>query len=93
MQFLILLCFIYIFVCVSGMEWDKFNAAQALSWPLNYNSFTDPSSIWLRDLTTLILRARTHAKSLVVDMHVDWHQPRLLRLPQEYERLFTVSDQ
>lgn len=74
-----------------GMEWDKFNAAQALSWPVMSNSFADPPSLWLRELSPLIVRAWSHARGLIVDMHVDWHQPRLLRLPQEYERLFTVS--
>ncbi|XP_063705432.1 E3 ubiquitin-protein ligase Ubr3-like [Culicoides brevitarsis] len=69
-----------------GMDWSEFDATKALC-------FAEKMSIklpiqWCSQL--LDVPPPHHVtRDLILQQHVAWQQPRLLRLPREYERLFT----
>lgn len=72
----------------SGMDWKDFNASKALSF-LPEVRISLPVG-WCAQLR----RSQNNEsvfKELVPKQHVAWQQPRLLSLPREYEKLFTVS--
>ncbi|KAG8292093.1 E3 ubiquitin-protein ligase ubr3 [Homalodisca vitripennis] len=68
-----------------GMTLEQFNASVALSWP-------EPKGghvvTWTRQLADFINRSPVAARSFLSEQHVLWHQPRLLTLPQLYDRIF-----
>lgn len=71
----------------AGMDWADFNASKALSF-LPEVRVSLPVS-WCAQLR----RSQNNEsvfKELVPKQHVAWQQPRLLSLPREYEKLFTV---
>lgn len=73
----------------SGMDWKDFNASKALSF-LPEVRISLPVG-WCAQLR----RSQNNEsvfKELVPKQHVAWQQPRLLSLPREYEKLFTVSE-
>lgn len=70
-----------------GMDWGEFSAARALSWP--EASGTVLPRRWLTQLAPVARLARLAARSLLLEQHSPWRRPRLLRLPREYERIFT----
>lgn len=71
-----------------SMDWDKFNAAKALCF-VPGTEFTLPIK-WCGELMELGPPHDT-TRDLIMNQHVNWQQPKLLGLPREYERLFTVG--
>ena len=79
-----------------GMDWDSFNAAKALCFiPGTEQSLP---KLWcdqlmdMKPLSTIDPIGQIKATTaLISNQHALWQQPRLLGLPREYERLFTVS--
>lgn len=72
----------------SGMDWEVFNGAKALCFvPGTEKSLP---RLWC-DQFMDIKPPFDLIQELVVSQHAVWYQPRLLQLPREYERLFTVS--
>lgn len=70
-----------------GMDWSEFNAAKALSFCENM-SVRLPIQ-WCCQLKD-VPPPHHVTRELILQQHIAWQQPRLLRLPREYERLFTV---
>lgn len=79
----------YLELVTDSMDWDAFNAAKALC----FIAGTEESlpRFWCNQL--LSFRPPTDALSelAMISQHVAWQQPKLLDLPREYERLFTVQ--
>lgn len=71
-----------------SMDWKKFHAGKALcfakdtelSLPINWCKVLKESR-----------PPHDTTRELIMSQHTAWHQPQLLALPREYERLFTVS--
>lgn len=74
-----------------GMDWDCFNAAVALNWPQDTSTAITTPRLWCDQLCAFAGRSQIAARNFLVDQHVLWHPPRLLSLPREYEKIFTVS--
>jgi E3 ubiquitin-protein ligase UBR3 len=77
----------YLELVTKSMDWDKFNASKALCF-LPGTEMELPK-FWLNQLKS-IRPSYESTRSLIVKQHIDWQQPRLLGLPREYEKLFTV---
>lgn len=71
-----------------SMDWKKFNAAKALC-------FAKDTELSLPIHWCEVLKEsrppHDTTRELITSQHTAWHQPQLLALPREYERLFTVS--
>jgi E3 ubiquitin-protein ligase UBR3 len=78
----------YVELVTKSMDWKDFNATKALSF-VPGTEFSLPNS-WCQHLLEVMMTYR-QTTDLIGSQHVNWHQPRLLGLPREYERLFTVS--
>lgn len=78
----------YLELVTESMDWESFNASKGLCFiPGTEKSLPH---YWCSQF----MEARPPSDSireLVVNQHVSWQQPRLLGLPKEYERLFTVN--
>lgn len=72
-----------------SMEWKNFNAAKALCFAKN-TEISLPIH-WCHELKESRPPHDT-TRELIVNQHLAWHQPQLLSLPREYERLFTVRE-
>lgn len=70
-----------------SMDWNCFNAAKALCFVPGTEK-TLPK-FWCTQFMN-VMPPNDSIRELVFNQHVDWQQPRLLGLPREYERLFTV---
>lgn len=70
------------------MTLDLFNAAVAISWPEPVGNHI---VVWTRQLSEFVNRNQIAARCFLSEQHVIWHQPRLLSLPQLYDRIFQVS--
>ncbi|XP_055371277.1 E3 ubiquitin-protein ligase Ubr3 isoform X2 [Condylostylus longicornis] len=70
-----------------SMDWDCFNASKALCFILGTEQ-TLPK-FWCEQLLSETPPPTDTIRELVMNQHLDWHQPKLLKLPKEYERLFT----
>lgn len=77
----------YLELVTESMDWDSFNAAKALCF-LPGTEMSLPR-YWCAQLME-INPPTDKIRELVFNQHVAWQQPRLLTLPKEYERLFTV---
>lgn len=77
----------YLELVTVGMDLDKFNASKALCF-LPGTELALPK-FWCDQLRE-IRPTYESTRSLIVSQHIEWQQPKLLRLPREYERLFTV---
>lgn len=70
-----------------SMDWKRFNASKALC-------FVKDTEVSLPIQWCQVLKEsrppHDTTKELIQSQHVEWHQPHLLALPREYERLFTV---
>ena len=79
----------YLDLVTESMDWDCFNAAKGLCFiPGTERSL---AKYWCDEL--MEVRPPTeYIRELVINQHVAWQQPRLLGLPKEYERLFTVGE-
>lgn len=71
-----------------SMDLKKFNAAKALCFAKN-TELSLPIH-WCQELKESRPPHDT-TRELIVNQHLAWHQPQLLALPREYERLFTVN--
>ncbi len=71
-----------------SMDWKNFNASKALCFIKN-TELSLPIH-WCQELKESRTPHDT-TRELIVNQHGEWHQPQLLALPREYERLFTVS--
>jgi hypothetical protein len=69
------------------MDWRRFNAAVALNWPTNGN---ETGHAWCGELVVFVNRSQISARNLLIDQHLTWHRPRLLRLPYLYDKIFQV---
>lgn len=78
----------YLELVTVSMDLDKFNASKALCF-LPGTELSLPK-FWCDQLRE-IRPTYESTRSLIVNQHIEWKQPRLLGLPREYERLFTVS--
>ena len=71
-----------------SMDWKKFHAAKALC-------FSKGTELSLPIHWCQVLKEsrppHDTTRELITTQHASWHQPQLLELPREYERLFTVS--
>lgn len=71
-----------------SMDWSEFNASKALC-------FSKDTEILLPIHWCKVLKEsrppHDTTKELIMSQHAQWHQPQLLALPREYEKLFTVS--
>lgn len=81
----------YLELVTIGMDWNYFNAAVALNWPSDTDMFKSSPNTWCSQLMPFIARSQIAARSFLMDQHILWHPPRLLELPREYEKIFTVS--
>lgn len=72
-----------------SMDWKHFNAAKALCFAKN-TELSLPIH-WCHELQESRPPHDT-TRELIVNQHLAWHQPQLLALPREYERLFTVRN-
>lgn len=70
-----------------SMDWEKFNSTKALCF-VPGTEFSLPKQ-WAQELMDMGPPHDT-TRDLIVSQHVAWQQPKLLGLPREYERLFTV---
>lgn len=70
-----------------SMDWKNFNASKALCFAKN-SEISLPIQ-WCQELKESRPPHDT-TRELIVNQHLAWHQPQLLALPREYERLFTV---
>lgn len=71
-----------------------FNAARALNWRNGESALKVPQN-WcdtFRAAFTGLSELTVPSKSLIVDQHISWHMPKLLKLPPEYEKIFTYYD-
>ncbi|CAD6218621.1 GSCOCG00011463001-RA-CDS [Cotesia congregata] len=78
----------YLELVTEGMDWDCFNAAVALNWQ-NEDASVEVPRMWCNQLLAFYRRSQVAAKKLAVDQHIYWQPPKLLKLPREYEKLFT----
>lgn len=83
----------YLELVTEGMDWDCFNAAVALNWPSEADQPMHKATpqLWCHQLSAFINKGQIAARSFLVDQHINWHAPRLLQLPREYEKIFTVG--
>lgn len=88
-------CLIYYLELVTvDINWDSFDAAKALYFIPGMERELPES--WCRQLMSVrqdgdMKSEQDCISTLIADQHGLWQQPRLLRLPREYEKLFTVQ--
>lgn len=88
-------CLVYFLELVTvDINWDSFDAAKALCFVPGHEQKLPES--WCNQLMSLNRSSEpdeqhTAIVTLVNNQHALWQQPRLLRLPREYEKLFTVT--
>lgn len=75
----------YLELVDEGMEWGRFSAAVALNWPLK-----GTPKIWCEEMAAFAARSQVSARYFLAEQHFLWHQPRLLRLPNLYDKIFQV---
>lgn len=73
-----------------SMDWKKFNATKALCFAID-TELSLPIH-WCKELKES-RPPHDITRELITSQHTAWHQPQLLALPREYERLFTVRIQ
>lgn len=87
-------CLVYFLELVTiDIDWDCFDAAKALCFVSGQERKLPES--WCMQLINLQNTEHDDQKNAIVSLinnqYALWQQPRLLRLPREYEKLFTVS--
>lgn len=86
-------CLVYFLELVTvDINWDSFDAAKALCFVPGHERRLP--EFWCNQLMHRGSETDDQHKaigSLINSQHALWEQPRLLRLPREYEKLFTVS--
>lgn len=74
------------------MQWNNFNSTVALNWH-NDEASVEVPELWCMQLLTYLDRftkVPESVRNLIADQHVSWQMPKLLGLPQEYEKIFSV---
>lgn len=81
----------YLELIIEDYDWNSFNAAKALRF-VPGNERLQPR-FWCEQLMRLQLNEnqKNALTALISNQHTIWKQPKLLELPNEYEKLFTVS--
>lgn len=81
----------YLELVTDDYDWNSFNAAKALRF-VPGNERQQPR-FWCEQLMHLHLNENQQKAltALISNQHAVWKQPKLLELPNEYEKLFTVS--
>jgi hypothetical protein len=77
----------YLELVTEGMDLNHFNAAVALNWPA---SGSETSRSWCGELVAFVNLSQISARNILIDHHITWHRPRLLRLPHLYDTVFQV---
>lgn len=79
----------YLELVTDSMDWDCFNASKGLCFiPGTEESLP---KFWCEQLMNIRPPTDTVRELVLLNQHAAWQQPKLLELPREYERLFTVS--
>lgn len=81
----------YLELVTESMDWGCFNAAVALNWPQGTDMHRTSPQSWCNQFAVFVAKSQIAARSFLVDQHILWHPPRMLQLPREYEKIFTVS--
>lgn len=81
----------YLELVTESMDWECFNAAVALNWPSDTEMYAASPTSWCNQFAVFVSKSQIAARAFLVDQHITWHPPRLLQLPREYEKIFTVS--
>lgn len=81
----------YLELVIEDYDWNSFNAAKALRFVPG--SERSQPRFWCEQLMRLQLNEnqKNALNALISNQHMIWKQPKLLELPNEYEKLFTVS--
>lgn len=79
----------YLELVTDSMDWDCFNASKGLCF-IPGTEQTLPQ-FWCQQLMDVRPPTDTVRELVLINQHSLWQQPRLLELPREYERLFTVG--
>lgn len=78
----------YLELVTESMDWECFNASKGLCF-IPGTELTLPI-FWFEQLMDIRPPSDTIRELVIINQHVAWQQPKLLSLPREYERLFTV---
>ncbi|XP_073830136.1 ubr3 ubiquitin ligase [Musca autumnalis] len=78
----------YLELVTDSMDWDCFNASKGLCFIPGGSEDTLPK-FWCKQLMNIRPPTDTVRELVILNQHASWHQPKLLQLPREYERLFT----
>lgn len=79
----------YLELMKEGTSAESCCAAAALNWQDDDASVNVPLG-WCNQLKSFINQSEITARNLIRDHHIIWHMPKLLNLPREYEKIFTV---
>lgn len=81
----------YLELVTDDYDWNSFNAAKALRFVPGKERLQP--RFWCEQLMRLQSTENQNnaMAALISNQHVMWKQPKLLELPTEYEKLFTVS--
>lgn len=81
----------YLELVTEGMSWDSFYSTVALNWQEPEAGVSVPL-FWCDQLLTFLANWQGHqpARGLIMEQHISWQVPKLLSLPREYEKIFTV---
>ncbi|GLG92566.1 Uncharacterized protein GBIM_00221 [Gryllus bimaculatus] len=75
----------YLELVSEGMDWQHFNAAVALNWAYGE---AGAARAWCEEMAAFAHRSQVSARNFLAEQHLLWQQPRLLRLPELYDRIF-----
>ncbi|RLU27204.1 hypothetical protein DMN91_001004 [Ooceraea biroi] len=83
----------YLELVTEGMSLDSFDSTVALNWMQPEMSESVPL-FWCDQLQAFLANWQGYYRSvrgLLMEQHISWQVPKLLNLPREYEKIFTVS--
>lgn len=78
----------YLELVSEGMDWNIFNSSVALNWQSTEASLSVPR-LWCDQFLAFVNQTDA-ARNLIMEQHISWQMPKLLSLPREYEKLFSV---
>lgn len=78
----------YLELVTENMDWNMFNSAVALNWQDSETSISVPR-MWCDQFLAFVNQSDA-GRYLIMEQHVSWQVPKLLSLPREYEKIFTV---
>lgn len=76
----------YLELVTESSDWNSFNASKGLCF-ISGTEFTLPK-FWCEQLIDIL--PTQSVRELIINQHLTLQQPRLMELPREYDRLFTV---